>query len=328
MPEKVIVYNRLSTKTLEALKTKYDVTYFENIDPMNHLPFLNALKETEGIIGLELQVDAELLDHAPNLKIVSNVSTGYSNLDIEEMTKRNIMATNTPDVLEDTTADAIFGILLATARRIPEFDAYVKNGKWTEILTENQYGANVHHKKLGIIGMGKIGSLIAKRAHCGFDMEILYHNRARNREAEEKYNAIYCDLETLLKESHFVCLMTPLTPETENLIGEAAFKMMKRSCIFVNGSRGQTVDESALIEALQNGEIRAAGLDVFHQEPINPDNPLLKMDNVVATPHIGSSTDETELEMSEVAVKNLIAGLKGERPMNLVNGGVWPLRRV
>ncbi|MFK9093545.1 2-hydroxyacid dehydrogenase [Bacillus salipaludis] len=319
MKRKIIAYNFELTNTLEKLERDFDVEMFDSINPKTDSAFLQALKEAEGIIGLALPVDKALLDRAPKLKIVSNNSTGYNNLSIEEMTKRGIMGTNTPGVLEDTTADAIFGILLAAARRIPELDRFVKLGKWQKHLTTEQYAIDVHHKTLGIIGMGKIGSAIAKRGYFGFDMNILYHNRTRNMEAEETYNATYCDLDTVLKESDFVCLMTPLTPETENLIGEREFNIMKKTCIFVNGSRGKTVDETALINALTNKEIHGAALDVFRTEPVKQDHPLLQFPNVVTTPHIGSSTFETELKMAKLAVENLLEGLSGERPKNLIN---------
>ncbi|WP_066062332.1 2-hydroxyacid dehydrogenase [Neobacillus soli] len=319
MSRKIIAYNFALPETLELLDDTFEVEFFAGINPKTDPAFLSALNQTEGIVGLALPVDKELLDRAPNLKIVSNNSTGFNNLSIEEMTKRGVMGTNTPGVLEDTTADAIFGILLAAARRIPELDRFVKAGNWKQHLTTEQYAMDVHHKTLGIIGMGKIGSQIAKRAHLGFDMNILYHNRTRNIEAEENYNAAYCDLDTLLKESDFVCLMTPLTPETENLIGEREFAVMKKSAIFVNGSRGKTVDEIALIEALRNNEIHGAALDVYQIEPLKADHPLLQFPNVVTTPHIGSSTFETELKMAKLAVENLMAGLNGKRPKNLVN---------
>ncbi|MFF2445679.1 2-hydroxyacid dehydrogenase [Neobacillus sp. NPDC058068] len=322
MSRKIIAYNFVLTETLEQLDDNFEVDFFEGIDPKTDPAFLKALQKAEGIVGLALPVDKELLDRAPRLKIVANNSTGYNNLSIEEMTKRGVMGTHTPGVLEDTTADAIFGILLAAARRIPELDHFVKAGNWKQHLTTEQYAVDVHHKTLGIIGMGKIGSTIAKRGHFGFDMKILYHNRTRNPEAEEKYHAAYCDLDTLLKESDFVCLMTPLTPETENLIGEREFKLMKKSCIFVNGSRGKTVDEKALIEAIRNNEIHGAALDVYHTEPLRADHPILQFANVVTTPHIGSSTYETELKMAKLAVENLLAGLTGKRPKNLINPDV------
>lgn len=319
MKRKIIAYNFVLREVLDPLKDDYEIEFFENINPQTAPAFIHSLKNAEGIIGLALPVDAELLDLAPKLKIVANNSTGYNNLSVDEMTKRGVMATNTPGVLEGTTADAIFGILLTAARRIPEMDQFVKTGQWQHYLTTEQFALDVHHKTLGIIGMGKIGSEIAKRGHLGFDMRILYHNRTRNIAAEEKFDATYYDLDTLLKESDFVVLMTPLTQETEHLMGEREFKLMKQSAIFVNGSRGKTVDEAALIEALKNKQIHGAALDVYQIEPINQDNPLLQFSNVVTTPHLGSATFETELKMAELARENLIAGLSGKRPPNLVN---------
>jgi len=321
--KKVVAYERVEKPVLDQLKETYDVQFFKNIDTRSDEEFLAHLKEAEGIIGLALNVDKQLLDHAPHLKIVSNVSVGYNNLDVAELTKRGIMATNTPHVLTDTVADAIFGILIATARRIPELDHLVKSRNWNESLTNEYYGVDVHHKTLGIIGMGEIGCAIAQRAHHGFNMDVLYHNRSRNETAEKTYKAKYVSKEDLLKQADFVLLMTPLTPETEGLLGLAEFKMMKNSAIFINGSRGKTIIEKDLIEALQTKEIAAAGLDVFEQEPINHDNPLLDMPNVVTLPHIGSSTHETELKMSELAAENLIAGLNGEKPPTLIDESVW-----
>src|SRR5699024_4060455 len=282
MKKKVIAYERVEEPVLKELESTFDLEFFKNINPKTDKNFLKHLQEAEGIIGLELVVDKELLDHAPNIKIVSNVSVGYNNLDIEELTKRNIMATNTPDVLTDTVADTIFGLVLATARRIPELDHFVKSRKWRDGALSNEYfGVDVHHKTLGIIGMGRIGQAIAQRAHLGFDMDILYHSRTPKPEAEEKYNAAYRSLEDLLKESDFVVLITPLTAETEGLIGISDFRLMKKSAMFINGSRGKTIVEKDLIQALKDGEIAAAGLDVFEQEPVESNNPLLDMKNVV-----------------------------------------------
>ncbi|MFD1362091.1 2-hydroxyacid dehydrogenase [Lentibacillus salinarum] len=328
MAKKIIAYNRVEKPVIEHLQQNYDVRFFKNVDTKRDQDFLSHLSESEGIIGLELPVDADLLDNAPNLKIISNVSVGYNNLDLAEMTKRGIVGTNTPGVLTDTVADAVFGILVATARRIPELNQFVKNGEWQAEAIENEhFGSNVHHKTLGIIGMGRIGKAIAQRAHFGFDMNILYHTRSRKPDAEEAFNADYRTLDELLVASDFVCMITPLTPETEGLIGKREFQLMKDSAIFINGSRGKTVVEQELIDALHKGEIKAAGLDVFEQEPIEGDNPLLSMNNVVTTPHIGSSTHETELKMSELAAENLEAGLSGEKPANLVNPEAWTSRR-
>lgn len=321
--KKIIAYERVEKPVLDELKSKYDVQFFKNIDPATDAEFLEHLKDAEGIIGLELPVNKELLDRAPHLKIVSNVSVGYNNLDIDELTKRGIMATNTPGVLTDTVADAIFGILLATARRIPELDHLVKSRNWNESLTNEHFATDVHHKTLGIIGMGEIGRAIAQRAHHGFDMDILYYNRSRNEAAEKTYHATYVSMEDLLKQSDFVLLMTPLTPATEGMLKLEHFQMMKESAIFINGSRGKTIVEKDLIKALQDKEIAAAGLDVFEQEPVEHDNPLLDMPNVATLPHIGSSTHETELKMSQLAADNLIAGLSGEKPPTLIDESVW-----
>lgn len=327
MPKKIIAYNRLEKPVLEKLRETYDVPFFKAIDPTSDPSFLKHLHETEGIIGLDLKVDETLLHQAPNLKIISNVSVGYNNLDLAALREKGIMATNTPGILTDTVADSIFGTLVATARRIPELDRFVKSGKWRSILEAEHYGTDVHHKTLGIIGMGRIGKAIAKRAYFGFDMPILYHNRTRKPEAEETFQATYCTLDELLETADFIILMTPLTPETRGLIGRREFQLMKSSTIFINGSRGQTIVENDLINALENKEIRAAGLDVFQQEPVEGDNPLLTMKNVVTLPHIGSSTHETELKMSELAAANLEAGLLGEKPPNLIDNKVWEDRQ-
>ncbi|WP_339227118.1 D-glycerate dehydrogenase [Oceanobacillus sp. FSL K6-2867] len=325
MKKKIIVYERLEKPVLESLQKKYDVKFFKNIDTRTNEEFLEHLKEAEGIIGLALEVNKGLLDNAPELKIVSNVSVGYNNLDIDEISKRNIMATNTPDVLTDTVADTVFGILLAAARRIPELDNLVKSKQWVEALGADYYGVDVHHKTIGVIGMGRIGQAIAQRAKFGFDMNVLYHSRTRKQDIEEKFDATYCSLDELLSKSDFPVLITPLTPETKGLISKREFQLMKNSAIFINASRGKTVVEKDLIEALQTGEIAAAGLDVFEQEPVEPNNPLLGMKNVVTLPHVGSSTYETELKMSELAAKNLEAGLNGEKPPTLINPKIWEL---
>ncbi|MDQ0972028.1 gluconate 2-dehydrogenase [Neobacillus niacini] len=318
MKPKVIVYKKVDKKVLELLAETCEVIYFENLDSETYPVFLNELEEAQGLLGSGLKVDKELLDQAPQLNIVCNISVGYDNLDLTALEERGIIATNTPDVLNDTVADTIMGLILSTARRIPELDQWVKTGQWESGLAEKWFGLDVHHKVLGIIGMGGIGSTVAKRAHFGFDMEIIYHNRSRNEEAEDKYGAVYCSMEDLLKKSDFVCLMTPLTPETVNLIGKREFEFMKESAIFINASRGNTVDEEALIEGLQKGQIYGAGLDVFVQEPVQKDNPLLSMKNVVTLPHIGSATYETRLKMAMTAATNLVKALQGETPPNLI----------
>ncbi|WHZ05212.1 D-glycerate dehydrogenase [Neobacillus sp. YX16] len=318
MRPKVIVYKKVDEKVLKFIENTCEVTYFEKLDSQNYPLFLKELKDVQGILGSGVKVDKELLDQAPLLKIVCNTSVGYDNLDLTALADRGILATNTPDVLNDTVADTIMGLILSTARRMPELDHWVKTGQWKSGLEEKWFGVDVHHKVLGIIGMGGIGSVLAKRAHFGFDMEILYHNRSRNEEAEQKFGATYCSLKELLKKSDFVCLMTPLTPQTEKLMGTKEFNLMKKSSIFINASRGKTVDEEALIHALQIGQILGAGLDVFVEEPVNLDNPLLSMKNVVTLPHIGSATYETRFKMAMLAATNLVVGLKGDTPPTLI----------
>ncbi|MFJ8234209.1 2-hydroxyacid dehydrogenase [Ureibacillus sp. NPDC094379] len=318
MKPKVIVYKKVDQKVLDFIQMTCDVVNFKKLDSETYPNFLHELKNAHGLLGSGLKIDKELLDQAPQLKIVCNTSVGYDNLDIEELSARGIMATNTPDVLNDTVADTLIGLLLATARRIPEMDQLVKNGGWKSMIGEELFGVDVHHKVLGIIGMGAVGTTIAKRAHLGFDMQILYHNRSRNEEAEKQYGATYCSLDELLKQSDYVCLMTPLTPATENMIGKREFELMKETAIFINGSRGKTVDEEALVHALKTGEILAAGLDVFVEEPVQPDHPLLSLENVVTLPHIGSATYETRMKMAMLGATNLVAGLQGKTPPNLI----------
>lgn len=314
-----MVYRELPDQVFSFLKNRFDVSYFPNLHEENYHDFLSELQTAHGLLGASMKIDQELLNQAPNLKVVSNISVGYDNLNMEELKKRNIIATNTPGVLDDTTADIVFGLLLATARRVPELDHYVKAKKWDGTKGEDLFGVDVHHKTLGIIGMGSIGKAVAKRARFGFDMEILYHNRSRNEEAENKFDATYCSLDELLMKSDFVCLMVPSTPQTEKMIGKREFNLMKKSAIFINGSRGKNVDEAALIKALEEKKILSAGLDVFEVEPVEKDNPLLSLSHVVTLPHIGSATAETREKMAKLAAENMAIALEGKTPPNLIS---------
>ena len=294
------------------------VRKWEGLLPISREELLKELKDVDGLLTTGGKIDDELLDHAPRLKVVSNVSVGYNNFNIEAMRKRHVIGTHTPNVLNETVADLVLALMLATARRVPELDRYVKEGKWVREDDRSLFGIDVHHATVGIIGMGRIGEVIAQRAIFGFNMKVQYYNRSRKVEAEERLGVVYADLESLLKQSDFVVLMTPLTEKTRHFMSHTQFNLMKESAIFINASRGGTVDEEALIKALQKGNIRGAGLDVFAEEPVSPDNPLLQMNNVVTLPHIGSATTKTRDEMAFIAAKNVVQAVLGEQPENLV----------
>lgn len=255
----------------------------------------------------------------PKLRATSTISVGYDNFDVDALNARKVLLMHTPTVLTETVADTLMALILATSRRVVEVAERVKAGEWTASIGPDWFGSDVHHKTLGIVGMGRIGMALAQRAHFGFNMPILYNARRQHPQAEERFNARYCDLDTLLQEADFVCLILPLTEETHHLFGAEQFAKMKSSAIFINAGRGPVVDEKALISALQKGEIHAAGLDVFEREPLPVDSPLLAMPNVVALPHIGSATHETRYNMAACAVDNLIAALQGNVDKNCVN---------
>lgn len=316
----VFVTRKLHDDAIKKLQEKFEVNVWPYDDvKVERDVLLKEVERADGILTmLSDQIDEQLLSRAKNVKVIANLAVGYDNIDIEAATKHNIIITNTPDILKDTTADLTFALLLATARRIPESINYVKEGKWTSWSPFLLAGSDVHHKTIGIVGMGSIGEAIAKRA-TGFDMQILYHNRTRKPEAEKKLNARYVSFDELVTESDFVVCMTPLTEETKDMFNEDVFKKMKKSAIFINTSRGGVVDEEALYRALKNSEIKAAGLDVFKNEPIGADHPLLELDNVVALPHIGSASFETRYNMMHLAVDNIISVLEGKDPITPVN---------
>nr|WP_198981543.1 D-glycerate dehydrogenase [Herbaspirillum sp. ASV7] len=312
MKQRVVVYKTLPGHLTERLQSEFDVTLFDRITEANRPAFLAALKGAHGIIGASLPITNAMLDGAPELKIASTISVGVDQFDLAYFRQRGLILAHTPGVLNEATADTILALILATARRVVELAEYVKAGQWKGSIGPAQFGLNVHGKTLGLIGMGRIGSAVARRAHHGFGMPILYHNTRPNAEAERELGARYVSRDELLAQSDFVCLMLPLTPATERMIGAREFGLMKRSAIFINASRGRIVDEAAMITALQDRTIHGAGLDVFEVEPLPVDSPLLKLANVVALPHIGSATHETRQAMAELAVANLVAGLRGE----------------
>lgn len=304
---------------MQRLQDTAQVTLIERLDAQGLNQLRAALPQAQGLLGASLKLDAQLLDLAPQLQVIASVSVGVDNYDIDYLTERKILLTNTPDVLTQTTADTGFALILSSARRVVELAARVRNGQWQKNIGPEHFGTDVHGKTLGIIGMGRIGEALAQRGHFGFGMPVIYHSQSPKPAVEARFGAHYRSLPELLKEADFICLTLPLTSETEGLIGAEQFKQMRPESIFINISRGKVVDEAAMIHALQQGQIRAAGLDVFAQEPLDPGSPLLQLDNVVATPHIGSATIETREAMARCAVDNLLAVLAGERPANLVN---------
>ena len=319
MKPKVVVTREVFDDSLAYLAAHCEVIDNQADVPYTPDALAAKLAGCDGLMcALTDKVDAALIARVPHLKAVANIAVGYNNIDVPACTARGIQVTNTPGVLDDSTADLAFALMLATARRVTEVEAYIRNGEWTGWKLKQWLGVDVHHATLGIIGMGRIGQAIAKRA-AGFDMKVIYHNRTRVApEIEARANAAYVSMDALLAQADFVVLQMPYSPETHNLIGAAQLKKMKPSAILINSTRGGVVDDAALIDALKHGTIRAAGLDVFENEPkLNP--AFLELKNVVLVPHIGSSTEATRRAMAMTAAKNLVAALRGERPPNLVN---------
>ncbi|UOQ48079.1 D-glycerate dehydrogenase [Gracilibacillus caseinilyticus] len=312
MKKRVLVTEPIPDSVKQYLEEHVELDCWNNNEQMPREQLLKEIGNYHGLITAKDAIDDELLEQATQLEVVSNISVGYDNFDVDALQRHQIIATHTPYVLDETVADLIFGLILSSARRIPELDQYVKQGQWDQSVGQPLFGQNVHHKKLGIIGMGRIGEKVARRAKLGFQMDVSYYNRSRKKDVEDEWQIEYQSMDELLKSSDFILLMTPLTDETYHLIDKAAFSKMKSTSHFINAARGAVVDEQALIEALENNEIAGAGLDVFEQEPIDSANPLLKMKQVVTLPHIGSATSETREEMKFFAAKNMLQALHGE----------------
>jgi lactate dehydrogenase-like 2-hydroxyacid dehydrogenase len=314
--------NRINEEVIQFLQQYGNVDYRNKEEKLPEEEFLDGLSKATALLCYSRQkINGRILERAPLLKVVCNIAVGYDNFDLEEFTKRGVMATNTPGILTETTADLTFSILMAAARRVAEADHYVKSGQWREWFPSLMLGKDVFGATIGIIGMGRIGEAVARRAK-GFDMEILYYNRSRKLDIEEKLGASYVSLKQLLQKSDYVVVLTPLTDETKKFIGAEEFALMKKDAILVNASRGVTIDETALIHSLQENRIAGAALDVFEKEPVDSENPLLKMSNVVTLPHIGSATKETRGKMAMKAASNAVAVINGEIPENLLNAEI------
>ncbi|AHN20358.1 2-hydroxyacid dehydrogenase [Lysinibacillus varians] len=320
MKKKLFITRKFPAQFVEPLEEHYDIEQWEEEETViPRAKLLAAVANCEVLwVTIADQVDEELLSHAPNLKLVTNLAVGFNNIDVPALRKRGIMATNTPGVLTNTTADLVFGLLLATARRIPESERYLREGKWQSWYPMQLVGKDVSGATIGIIGMGRIGQAVARRAK-GFDMKVLYHNRRRRHEAEEMYGFCYASLEELLTKSDFVVIMTPYNKDTVGLIGAKELALMQEDAVLINASRGGIIDENALYNTLKNGKLWAAGLDVFEQEPVALDHPLLTLPNVVVLPHIGSASLKTRTAMLMLNVNALIAYGQGKPLSNRID---------
>jgi glyoxylate reductase len=318
MKPKVFVTRPLPSPAIEMLAARCDVQVHSEDAPMQPEQLAAACRDAEGVLAVGARISEGLLAQAPNLRVVANCGVGYDNIDVAACTARRIVVTNTPGVLTETTADLAFALLLAAARRLAEGDRFVREGRWQRWEWGLLWGADIFSKTLGLYGFGRIGRAMARRGR-GFAMRILYHDLLRAPEAVEKELAAqYVDRAGLLRESDFLSLHVPLTPDTQHLIRAEDFALMKPSAFLINAARGGVVDEEALVQALKTRKIAGAGLDVFEHEPhVHPE--LLKLDNVVLMPHVGSATAETRLKMALLAVENLLSALDRRRPPNPVN---------
>ena len=319
MRPKILVTREVFQETLDLLARHFDVTPNQADTPMSPAALVQALADKDGALTtLSERVDATLLAQCPKLKAVCNIAVGFNNIDLKACTERGVMATNTPGVLDASTADFTWALILATARRVTEAEAWLRSGQWTGWKLKQFLGTDVHHATLGILGMGRIGQAVARRAR-GFDMTVLYHNTRRlSAEVEKSCHAAYVSRDELLARADILTLHLPYSPATHHIIGAQELARMKSSAILINAARGGVVDDAALVEALQRGTLAAAGLDVFENEPtLNAE--FLKLKNVVLTPHIASSTEATRRQMALTAAENLVAALTTGQPPNLLN---------
>ena len=319
MPKKILISNVLPIESRRIVPPEIEVDYNDSDQVLPKTELIRRLQGAEGLVCHILStVDEEVLAAAPGLKVVSNVAVGYNNIDVAACRRHGVTVTNTPDVLTETTADFAWALLMAAARRVLEADAYVRSGQWTVWKWDLLWGADIHDKTLGVVGFGRIGRAVARRG-LGFGMRVLYHDTIRADAATERaLNATATDLETLLRESDFVSMHTLLSPETRHLINERTLRLMKKTAVLVNAARGPVVDEAALVKALSERWIGAAGLDVFEDEPkVHPG--LLPLKNVVLAPHIASASHETRIAMATLAVRNCLAVLEGKPALTPVS---------
>jgi glyoxylate reductase len=318
MGKSLLVSNVLPAEALALIPKEISVDYHDSKDVLPRPELIARLRGKDGLIcHIVSAIDDEVLAAAPTVKVVANVAVGYNNIDVEAARRRGVVVTNTPDVLTETTADFAWALLMASARRVVEADRFVRSGQWDRWLWDLLWGADVYGKTLGIVGFGRIGRAVARRA-LGFNMRVLYQDAVQaDAAAERDLRASRVELETLLRESDFVSLHTPFLPETRHLMNARTLRLMKRSAILVNAARGPVVDEAALVRALQEGWIAGAGLDVFEEEPkVHPG--LVPLTNVVLAPHIASASLDTRVAMATLAVRNCLAVLDGKTPLTPV----------
>lgn len=309
----VLITRRIPQVGIDLVRSAAEVDLWEDPLPPPRDVLLERVASCDGILCLLTErIDRELLNHAPRLRVVSNMAVGVNNIDLEAAAERGIPVGNTPGVLTEATADLAVALLLAAARRLVESDRYARSGEWKTWDPLGLLGVELVGQTVGIVGMGRIGSAIARRLHFGWNMPVLYCNRRRSESAEAELAAEWVCFDDLLSRSDFVIVMTDLNPSTQHLFNAEAFAKMKPSAIFINASRGPMHDQAALIEALRSGQIFAAGLDVTDPEPPPADDPILSVPNLVLTPHIASATIQTRNKMAEIAARNLLAGLAGE----------------
>jgi glyoxylate reductase len=319
LKKKVYVTRKLPEEILDKLLSHFDVKMWgEEYIPVPKDVLLKEIEVVDGIFCLLTDtIDVKVLEHAPNLKVITNLAVGYNNIDIQAASARGIIVTNTPGVLNETTADLTFTLLMATARRVVEASEFLRSGQWGAWSPMQLTGQDIHGSTIGIIGLGRIGEALVKRAK-GFDMNVLYYNRTRKLEKEKEFDIQYAELTDLLQQSDYICILLPYSTEVHHLIGKQALSLMKKNAILINSARGGIVDEEALYHALKDGQIWAAGLDVFEQEPVPVDHPLLSLPNVVTLPHIGSASVKTRLAMAHLAADNLVNVLTGNEPISPV----------
>ncbi len=320
---KVFVTRLIPDEGLARLRETAEVQVWQEELPPPYDVLLKEVRQVDGLLSLLTdKIDAALMDSNPRLKVVSNIAVGFDNIDIPAATARGIPIGNTPGVLTDTTADFAFTLLMAAARRVPEASDYVRAGKWKTWGPKLFTGQDIHGATLGIIGFGRIGQGMAKRA-SGFNMHVLYYDIYRREDLEKSMGVQYVDIDTLLRESDFVTIHTDLNEQTRHMMNASAFGKMKRTAILINAARGPMVDHGALYDALHQGKIAGAALDVTEPEPIPMDSPLLRVPNCLIVPHIASASVATRAKMAEMAAANVLAGLRGERLPNCVNPEVY-----